>query len=84
MRELKFALIGAGFGSQYQLAAWGEVSGARCGAAISQKPLGSLSWQTLTHTSLMYRVSISARQPNSIAKLVRCAPILLVKMWPPL
>ena len=30
MRELKFAMIGAGFWSQYQLAAWGEVSGARC------------------------------------------------------
>ncbi|MEO8270118.1 MAG: Gfo/Idh/MocA family oxidoreductase [Aureliella sp.] len=30
MRELKFAMIGAGFWSQYQLAAWGEVAGARC------------------------------------------------------
>lgn len=30
MRELEFALIGAGFWSQYQLAAWGEVSGAKC------------------------------------------------------
>ncbi len=30
MRELKFAMIGAGFWSQYQLAAWGEVLGARC------------------------------------------------------
>lgn len=30
MRELKFAMIGAGFWSQYQLAAWGEVPGARC------------------------------------------------------
>ena len=30
MRELEFAMIGAGFWSQYQLAAWGEVSGARC------------------------------------------------------
>lgn len=27
MRELEFALIGAGFWSQYQLAAWGEVAG---------------------------------------------------------
>ncbi len=30
MRELNFAMIGAGFWSQYQLAAWGEVPGARC------------------------------------------------------
>lgn len=30
MAELKFAMIGAGFWSQYQLAAWGEVPGARC------------------------------------------------------
>lgn len=30
MRELKFAMIGAGFWSQYQLSAWGEVPGARC------------------------------------------------------
>jgi predicted dehydrogenase len=30
MRDLEFALIGAGFWSQYQLAAWGEVAGARC------------------------------------------------------
>ena len=30
MRELEFALIGAGFWSQYQLAGWGEVSGAKC------------------------------------------------------
>jgi D-apiose dehydrogenase len=30
MHELKFAMIGAGFWAQYQLAAWGEVPGARC------------------------------------------------------
>lgn len=30
MRELEFALIGAGFWSQYQLAGWGEVHGAKC------------------------------------------------------
>lgn len=30
MRELQFAMIGAGFWSQYQLAAWGEIPGARC------------------------------------------------------
>lgn len=36
MRELEFALIGAGFWSQYQLAAWGEVSGARCVAVCDQ------------------------------------------------
>ncbi len=30
MDELRFAMIGAGFWSQYQLAAWGEVPGARC------------------------------------------------------
>jgi D-apiose dehydrogenase len=36
MRELEFALIGAGFWSQYQLAAWGEVTGARCIAVCDQ------------------------------------------------
>lgn len=30
MAELSFAMIGAGFWPQYQLAAWGEVPGARC------------------------------------------------------
>jgi len=30
MRELEFALIDAGFWSEYQLAAWGEIPGARC------------------------------------------------------
>ena len=30
MRELDFAVIGAGFWSQYQLAGWSEVSGAKC------------------------------------------------------
>jgi len=36
MRDLDFALIGAGFWSQYQLAAWGEVAGARCVAVCDQ------------------------------------------------
>ena len=36
MRDLEFAMIGAGFWSQYQLAAWGEVSGARCVAVCDQ------------------------------------------------
>ena len=36
MRELEFALIGAGFWSQYQLAAWGEIPGARCVAVCDQ------------------------------------------------
>lgn len=30
MRELQFAMLGAGFWAQYQLSAWGEVPGARC------------------------------------------------------
>jgi len=37
--ELKFAVIGAGFWSQFQLAAWGELRGARC-AAIYNRTLG--------------------------------------------
>lgn len=36
MRDFEFALIGAGFWSQYQLAAWGEVAGARCVAVCDQ------------------------------------------------
>jgi predicted dehydrogenase len=30
MKELRFGIIGTGFWSRYQLAAWGELSGARC------------------------------------------------------
>ena len=30
MSEKKFAMLGAGFWASYQLAAWGEVPGARC------------------------------------------------------
>jgi predicted dehydrogenase len=30
MNDLKFAVIGAGFWARYQLAAWGELPGARC------------------------------------------------------
>lgn len=30
MNELRFAIVGAGFWARYQLAAWGEVPGARC------------------------------------------------------
>ena len=30
MKELRFAIIGAGFWARYQLAAWGELPGARC------------------------------------------------------
>lgn len=36
MRDLEFAIIGAGFWSQYQLAAWSEVAGARCVAVCDQ------------------------------------------------
>ncbi len=36
MRELEFALVGAGFWSQYQLAGWGEVAGAKCIAVCDQ------------------------------------------------
>jgi len=36
MRELNFALVGAGFWSQYQLAGWGEIEGARCAAIYNR------------------------------------------------
>lgn len=36
MTELRFALFGAGFWSQYQLAAWQEVPGARCVAIYNR------------------------------------------------
>src|SRR5687767_14939505 len=36
MRELRFAIIGTGFWARYQLAAWGEVQGARC-VALSNR-----------------------------------------------
>jgi predicted dehydrogenase len=36
MTELRFALWGAGFWSQYQLAGWGEVEGARCVAIYNR------------------------------------------------
>lgn len=36
MKELSFAIFGAGFWSQYQLAAWREVKGARCAAIYNR------------------------------------------------
>ncbi|HEX7861970.1 MAG TPA: Gfo/Idh/MocA family oxidoreductase [Verrucomicrobiae bacterium] len=36
MKELKFAIIGTGFWARYQLAAWGEVAGARCVALCNR------------------------------------------------
>jgi predicted dehydrogenase len=36
MSELRFGIIGTGFWSRYQLAAWGEVSGARCAALCNR------------------------------------------------
>lgn len=36
MKELKFAIMGAGFWARYQLAAWREVGGARCIAVCDQ------------------------------------------------
>ena len=36
MKELRFGIIGTGFWSRYQLAAWGEVKGARCVALCNR------------------------------------------------
>ncbi len=36
MKELKFAILGAGFWSQFQLAAWQELKGARCVAVYNR------------------------------------------------
>ena len=36
MRELRFAVFGTGFWSQYQLAAWNELPGARCVAVYNR------------------------------------------------
>lgn len=36
MKELRFAIFGAGFWSQFQLAAWGELKGARCAAIYNR------------------------------------------------
>src|SRR5262245_12514696 len=36
MSELKFAIFGAGFWSQFQLAAWQELKGARCVAVYNR------------------------------------------------
>src|SRR5262249_42747029 len=36
MREFRFAVLGAGFWSHYQLAAWREVKGARCVAIFNR------------------------------------------------
>ena len=36
MKELRFAVFGAGFWSQYQLAAWNELPGARCVAVFNR------------------------------------------------
>lgn len=38
MKELRFALIGAGFWARFQLAAWREVEGARCVAVCNRTP----------------------------------------------
>jgi predicted dehydrogenase len=38
MRELRFVSCGAGFWARYQLAAWGEVKGARCIAVCDPAP----------------------------------------------
>jgi predicted dehydrogenase len=36
MKELRFAVMGAGFWSQFQIAAWGELPGARCVAIYNR------------------------------------------------
>src|SRR5262245_56063139 len=36
MKELRFAIIGTGFWARYQLAAWRELSGARCVALYNR------------------------------------------------
>src|SRR5204863_3729088 len=36
MKHLRFAVFGAGFWSQYQLAAWNELKGARCVAVYNR------------------------------------------------
>jgi predicted dehydrogenase len=36
MKELRFAIIGTGFWARYQLAAWRELSGARCVALCNR------------------------------------------------
>jgi D-apiose dehydrogenase len=36
MKELRFAILGTGFWSRYQLAAWGEIPGARCVALYNR------------------------------------------------
>jgi predicted dehydrogenase len=36
MKELRFAVLGAGFWSQFQIAAWGELPGARCVAIYNR------------------------------------------------
>lgn len=36
MKELRFAILGAGFWSQFQLAAWQELKGARCVAVFNR------------------------------------------------
>jgi len=38
MSALRFAIIGTGFWSRYQLAAWGELKGARCVAFCNRTP----------------------------------------------
>src|SRR5580765_3858042 len=36
MKDLRFAIIGTGFWARYQLAAWGEVRGAKCVALYNR------------------------------------------------
>ena len=36
MKELRFAIVGTGFWSRYQLAAWREVVGAKCVAVCNR------------------------------------------------
>jgi predicted dehydrogenase len=36
MKELRFAIVGTGFWARYQLAAWRELSGARCVALYNR------------------------------------------------
>jgi D-apiose dehydrogenase len=55
MRELEFALIGAGFWSQYQLAGWGEVSGAKC-VAVCDRSLEKAK-QRATQTGVTHAYS---------------------------
>lgn len=38
MEDLRFAVVGAGFWANYQLAAWGEAPGVRCVAVCDQDP----------------------------------------------